>query len=120
MMKEEKRQTMFVCSVVEADYWSDIFFGVGYEVMFLKMDDGELIEYLAYAKAIPDKNDLHKILKTKGYTLSQARVAIHSHEYRPDFSAKDRLFYQELKKDGFRGAYQLYCRGVVAEYRRGE
>jgi len=96
-----------------ASFWDTVFRGLGYEKMFLRMDNGKMLEYTSYNKTTIDRTDFFMFLKKKGYDVSQVKVCIHNHPYSRDFSEGDRLFYTQIKDAGFKGIFQVYFRGKV-------
>jgi len=98
-------------------FWDTVFRGIGYELMYLRMNDGKLLQYTTYNKLIIDRTDFFIFLKKKGYTVSQIKVCIHNHPYSIEFSEGDKKFYSQIVKVGFKGKFLVYYRGKIAEYK---
>ena len=98
-------------------FWDTVFRGMGYEKMFLRMDDKKMLEYTTYNKMTINRTDFFAFLKKKGYTVSQIKVCIHNHPYSIDFSEGDKKFYRQIVKAGFKGKFLVYHRGKIAKYK---
>jgi len=98
-----------------AGFWDTVFRGLGYELMYLKMNDGKMLKYTSYNKATIDRTDFFKFIDNTGYSVSDIKVAIHNHPavYVPGFSDGDKLFHKQIVKAGFEGKFQLYHRGKI-------
>jgi len=96
-------------------FWDTVFRGLGYEKMFLRMDNGKMLEYTTYHKATIDRTDFFTFLREKGYTIKQIKVCIHNHpaKYVAGFSDNDKKFYKQICEIGFKGKFQLYHRGKI-------
>ena len=101
---------------VFGDSWNTIFKGMGYEAMYLKMDDGKLLKFTTYHKDKIDRTDFFAFIKKKGYRVSQIEVCIHNHPVRhgtDGFSGNDKKFYQQICKHRFKGEFLLYRKGKI-------
>jgi len=94
-------------------FWDTVFRGIGYEKMFLRMDNNKMLEYTTYNKLTINRTDFFSFLRKKGYDVSQIKVCIHNHPYSRDFSAGDKKFYGQIKEAGFKGKFQVYFRGKI-------
>jgi len=102
-----------LCSPLMATFWDTVFRGLGYEKMFVRMDDKKMLEYTTYNKATINRTDFFSFLRKKGYDVSQIKVCIHNHLYSRGFSDGDEKFYGQIKEAGFKGKFQVYFRGKV-------
>ncbi|GAH55263.1 unnamed protein product [marine sediment metagenome] len=104
---------IILCSLVMATFWDTVFRGLGYEKMFLRMNNGKMLEYTTYNKLTINRTDFFSFLRKKGYDVSQIKVCIHNHLYSRQFSDGDKKFYKQIKEAGFVGKFQIYFRGKV-------
>jgi len=102
---------------VFGSFWDTAFRGIGYEKMFLRMDNGKMLEYTTYNKITINRTDFFIFLKNKDYTVSQIIACIHNHPYSIEFSEGDKKFYRQIVKSGFKGKFLVYYRGKTAEYK---
>ena len=98
-------------------FWDTAFRGIGYEKMFLRLDNGKMLEYTTYNKITINRTDFFAFLKNKGYVVSQIKVCIHNHPYSIEFSGGDKKFYRQIVKAGFKGKFLIYYRGKIAEHK---
>ena len=94
-------------------FWDTIFRGVGYELMYLRMNDNKLLKFTTYNKLKINRTDFLTFLREKGYTVSEIKVCIHNHPYSPKFSGGDKEFYRQICEAGFKGKFQVYFRGKI-------
>lgn len=92
-------------------FWDTAFRGIGYEKMFLRMEDGKMLQYTTYNKLKINRTDFFSFLRQKGYDVSQIKICIHNHPYSPEFSDNDKKFYKQICEAGFKGKFQVYFRG---------
>jgi len=102
---------------VFGNFWDTAFRGIGYEKMFLRMDNGKMLEYTTYNKITINRTDFFTFLKNKDFTVSQIKVCIHNHPYSTEFSEGDKKFYRQIVEAGFKGKFLVYCKGRIAEYK---
>lgn len=98
-------------------FWDTAFRGIGYEKMFLRMDNGKMLKYTTYNKITINRIDFFTFLKNKDFAVSQIKVCIHNHPYSIEFSEGDKKFYRQIVKAGFKGKFLVYHRGKIAEYK---
>ena len=105
----------FLVLPVLGGFWDAVFRGIGYEKMFLRMDNGKLLQYTTYNKLTINRTDFFSFVKKKGYTVSQIKVCIHNHPANSlaGFSDGDKKFYKQICKAGFKGKFQLYHKGKI-------
>jgi len=102
------------------NFWDTVFRGLGYEKMFLRMNDKKMLEYTTYNKLTIDRTDFFSFLRKKGYDVSQIKVCIHNHLYDRQFSDGDKKFYSQIKEAGFKGKFQVYFRGKIYNLKEGK
>jgi len=98
-----------------SNFWDTVFQGVGYELMYLRMDNGKMLKYTSYNRATIARTDFFTFLKKKGYTSTQIKICIHSHPANSvaGFSNNDKKFYKQICEAGFKGKFQVYHRGKI-------
>jgi len=96
-------------------FWDTVFRGMGYELMYLRMNNGKMLKYTTYNRATIDRTDFFTFLMKKGYTVAEIKVCIHNHPANSvaGFSDNDKKFYEQICKAGFKGKFQVYHRGKI-------